>query len=383
MTLATYALRRLGARPLWTTLTVVACAILAALVGLLWTIDRSLRADWSPHEAFRLVVRPKGLAADGLPIAVQERLRQLPGVKAVTPFDLVSARWREDRGADNFQKAAVDAVPYLDVHVEASMPPEDRKAWLEDPTGCVVAQNLAKRVGFRRGDRVVLRLNAAPVVLELTVRGIIKCPRDAGLYFHRRSLEEKLGNLSRTDFFWVMAESAADVATLTRAIDDRFENSPSPTKTDTERQWQLEFVSMLGNVRALMTGIGIIAGLTVVLITSNTLAMSARERQSENALLRVLGFSRLHVSGLLVLESLIFGAGGGILGSGMGVLLLHVASTGLEATALAPVAALLVPRVDVLWLSVGSSLFLSAVAGTYPALAAGSGSLANQLRHMA
>ena len=165
-------------------------------------------------------------------------------------------------------------------------------------------------MGFRRGDRIVLRLNAAPVVLELTVRGLIKCPRDAGLYFQRRYLEEKLGNLSRTDFFWVMAESAADVATLTRAIDERFENSPSPTKTDTERQWQLEFVSMLGNVRALMTGIGIIAGLTVVLITSNTLGMSARERQSENALLRVLGFSRLRVSGLLLFESLIFGAGG-------------------------------------------------------------------------
>ena len=382
MTAVTYALRRLGARPLRTALTMAACAILTALIGLLWTVDRSLEADWSPHEAFRLVVRPKGLATDGLPIAIQERLQQLPGVKAVTSLDIVSARWREDRGADNFQKAAVDANSYLDVHAEAMMTPGDRKAWFEDPTGCVVAENLAKRAGFRRGDRVVLRLNAVPMILELTVRGIIECPRDAGLYFHRRYLQEKLGNLSRTGFFWVMAERASDVPTLTRKIDERFENSPSPTKTDTERQWQLEFVSMLGNVRGLMTSIGVIAGLTVVLITSNTLAISARERQSENALLQVLGFSRLRVSGLLLFESLLYGTGGGILGSGLSVLLLEAASSGLEATALAPVATLLVLRADVLWFSIGLSLLLSVLAGLYPALAAGSGSLAGRLRHL-
>jgi len=383
MTVGTYALRRLGARPLRTLLTMTACAILTALVGLLWTVDRSLSADWSPHEAQRLVVRPTGLVTDGLPIAMAERLRQMPGVKAVTTFDVVSARFREDKGADSFQKAAVDALPYLAVHAEARVTDEDRKAWVEDPTGAAVAANLAKRVGLRRGDRVVLRLNSVPVALELTVRAIIQCERDSGLYFHRRYLKEKLGDLSRTDFFWVMADRPGAVSDLTRAIDERFENSPSPTKTDSERQWQLEFVGMLGNVRALMTGIGVIAGLTVVLITSNTLAMSVRERSSENALLRVLGFDRLHVAGLLLLESLLYGVGGGLLGSGLTIGLLYVVASGLQATALAPVAALLVLRSDVFTLAAGSSLVLAGVAAAYPALLAGSGSLADQLRRLA
>ena len=128
MTAGTYALRRLRARPLRTLLTMMACAILTALVGLLWTIDRSLSSDWSPHEAQRLVVRPRGLGTDGLPIAMAERLRQLPGVEAVTSFDIVSARFRDDRGAAAFQKAAVDPLPYLDVHAEAKVTAEDRKA---------------------------------------------------------------------------------------------------------------------------------------------------------------------------------------------------------------------------------------------------------------
>lgn len=382
MTVGTYALRRLGARPLRTLLTMTACAILTALVGLLWTVDRSLSADWSPHEAQRLVVRPTGLATDGLPIVLAERLRQMPGVKSVTSIDVVSARFRDDRGADSFQKAAVDPLPYLDVHAEAKVTAEDRKAWVDDPTGAAIAENLAKRVGLRRGDRIVLRLNSIPVVLELTVRAIIQCRRDSGLYFHRRYLREKLGDLSRTDFFWVMADRPEAVSDLTRAIDQRFENSPSPTKTDSERQWQLEFVGMLGNVRALMTGIGVIAGLTVVLITSNTLAMSVRERSSENALLRVLGFGRLHIAGLLLLESLLYGLGGGLLGSGLTIGLLHVVASGLEVTALAPVAALLVLRTDVFTLAAASSLLLSGVAGAYPAILAGSGTLAEQLRRM-
>lgn len=382
MTVGTYALRRLGARPLRTLLTMTACAILTALVGLLWTVDRSLSADWSPHEALRLVVRPNGLATDGLPIALVERLRQMPGVKAVTSFDVVSARFREDRSADSFQKAAVDPLPYLDVHAEAKVTPADREAWAVDPTGAAVAENLAKRLGLRRGDRVVLRLNSVPVVLELTVRAIITCPRDSGLYFQRRYLKEKLGDLSRTDFFWVMADRPEAVSALTREIDARFENSPWPTKTDSERQWQLEFVGMLGNVRALMTGIGLIAGLTLVLITSNTLAMSVRERSSENALLRVLGFGRHHVAGLLLFESLLYGVGGGLLGSGLTIGLLHIVASGLQATALAPVAALLVLRSDVFTLAAGSSLLLAGAAGAYPAVLAGSGGLADQLRRL-
>ena len=382
MTVGTYAFKRLAARPFRTLLTMTACAILTALVGLLWTVDRSLEADWSPHEALRLVVRAKGVATDGLPIALAERLRQMPGVKAVTSFDVVSARFREDRGADTFQKAAVDPLPYLDVHAEAKVTPEDRKAWAEDPTGAALAENLAKRTGLRRGDRVVLRLNSAPVVLELTVRAILKCPRDTGLYFHRRYLKEKLGDLDRTDFFWVMADKAESVPVLTRKIDERFENSPSPTKTDSERQWQLDFVGMLGNVRGLMTAVGLVSGVTLVLITSNTLAMGVRERRPENALLRVLGFGRLHVAALLFLESLLYGAGGGLLGAGLTLGLLRIVASGLQATALAPVAALLVPSSDVFTIAAGSSLALSGLAGAYPALLAGSGSLTEQLRRM-
>lgn len=385
MTTATYALRRLRARPLRATLTIFASAILTALITLLWTVDRSLRAEWGPQEAQRLVIQPKGqaLLLGGLPIALRDRIRQLSGVKAVTPYDLISARWRDDRGADNFQKVAVDAIPYLQVHVEASVTAADRQAWLDDPTGAAIAEGLARRLGLRRGDRVVLRMNQVPVVLELTVRAIIRCKRDAGLYFHRRYLEEKVGHsASSTGFYWVIAETPADVPRLARAIDALFENSSSPTKSEPERQFQLNFISMLGNVQALLTGVGVVAGVTLVLVTSNTLAMGARERRTENSLLRVLGFSRARVCGLLLLESAFYGLAGGLLGIAGAAGLLQLLIGGLEGTTIAQVIALLRLDAGVGVKALGVSALLSLVAGAYPAIAAGSGSLASQLRNL-
>jgi putative ABC transport system permease protein len=367
-------------------LTVVAATILTALIALLWTVDRSLRTDWGPQEAQRLVIQPKtqALLLGGLPIALLDRIRQLPGVKAVTPYDLISARWRDDRGADNFQKVAVEAIPYLQVHVEATVSAEDRQAWLEDPTGAAVAEGLARRIGLHRGDRVVLRMNQAPAVLELTIRAIIRCKRDAGLYFHRRYLEEKIGkSASSTGFYWAIAETPADVPRLARAIDALFENSPSPTRSEPERQFQLKFISMLGNVQALLAGVGLVAGATLALITSNTLAMGARERRAEDSLLRVLGFSRMRVCALLLLESAFYGLAGGALGVALAAVLLQLLIGSLEGTMIAQVIALLRLDWGVSARALGASLLLSLVAGTYPAIAAGSGSLASQLRKLA
>ena len=142
------------------------------------------------------------------------------------------------------------------------------------------------------------------------------------------------------------------------------------------------FISMLGNVQALLTGVGIVAGVTLVLVMSNTLAMGARERRTENSLLRVLGFSRTRICGLLLLESAFYGLAGGVLGIAGAAGLLQLLIGGLEGTTIAQVIALLRLDAGVGALALGVSALLSLVAGAYPAIAAGSGSLASQLRNL-
>ena len=102
---------------------------------------------------------------------------------------------------------------------------------------------------------------------------------------------------------------------MTAEIERRLENAPVPIRAMSEKQWQLMFMEMLGNVQALLGGIGLATAFTLFLITSNTLAMSARERRGEAALLASL-VSRQTVLRLLVLEGAFFGVAGAVLAVG-------------------------------------------------------------------
>ncbi len=112
---------------------------------------------------------------------------------------------------------------------------------------------------------------------------------DNGLYVHRKYFENLTGDTGQVGMFWILAKSRPDVAKVTAEIERRLDNAPVPIRAMSEKQWQLMFMEMLGNVQALLGGIGLATAFTLFLITSNTLAMAARERRGEAALLRILG----------------------------------------------------------------------------------------------
>ena len=101
---------------------------------------------------------------------------------------------------------------------------------------------------------------------------------------------------------------------MAAAIDKMFENSDAPTKTLTEKQFQLQFMEMMGNVKFLINGISLIILFAVTLIVANTVAMSARERVTEIAVMRTLGFGRGHILGFILSESVLMSLLGGVLG---------------------------------------------------------------------
>src|SRR5206468_5512552 len=108
---------------------------------------------------------------------------------------------------------------------------------------------------------------------------------------------------------------AADVPKVNKAVDDLFRNSPQPTKTETEKAFQLGFLAMLGNVTAFILSICGAVVFAILLVSANTMAMSIRERTREVALLKTLGFTRRTVLGLFVSEAVVLALVGGILGS--------------------------------------------------------------------
>ena len=368
MTLATVARRHLSARPLRTALTVGAIGLSVGLLGFLVVLSDALQQDWSPMMGQRAIVMAKSSFFEKLPMAYLPKIVETPGVKDVAPFDFVLAFWRDSRPENQIPLNATDADSFIAVYAEAKIPPAEAEAWKRDPTGCVIGPLLADKFGWKTGQRLVLKAPVRGGVIETTVRAVMGYRLDNGVYLHRRYFEQLTGDEGRVAMFWIMAKSRDDVAPLTAELERRFDNAPYPIRAMTEKQWQLMFMQMLGNVKLLIGTIGLATAFALLLITSNTLAMGARERKGETAVLRVLGFPREAVFRILFFEALFYG----ILGAAFGMLLTRVFSRfvgdALDKSQLAGMGQLLQPRPETDLLVLGMAVGLALVAGVAPAL---------------
>jgi putative ABC transport system permease protein len=166
------------------------------------------------------------------------------------------------------------------------------------------------------------------VKLELTLRGIFTTavPNNA-LYFHWKYVEEGVPFAKgHAGTFGIMVDSPAHVNEVASKVDQMFANAPEPTKTETEKAFQLGFISMMGNVKAFILAISLAAVFTILLVAGNTMAMSIRERTREVAVLKTLGFRRETILGLFVGEAVAIALLGGIFGSLVTIVLLKGAS---------------------------------------------------------
>jgi putative ABC transport system permease protein len=362
------AVRHVTSRPLRSALTVTAIGLSAGLVGFLYLVNGALRNDWSENMGRRAMVMAKTSMFEKLPMAYLAKLEDVPGVQRVCPFDFLIAFWQNNRPENQVPFSSAPADAFLEVYMEAKIPADQVAAWKADPTGSVIGPILAKQHGWKIGDRIVLKAPVPGGVIETTVRGIMTYRLDNGLYVHRKYFENVTGDTGQVGMYWILAKSRPDVAKVTAEIERRLENAPVPIRAMSEKQWQLLFMEMLGNVQALLGGIGLATAFTLFLITSNTLAMSARERRGEAALLRILGFSRQTVLRLLVLEGAFFGAAGAVLAVGFMNLFARLVENAIIDTQWAGIGALLQADATMVAVVAGLSLLVAVSSSLVPAV---------------
>ncbi len=367
MNLATVASRHLRSRPLRTLLTVLAIGLSVGLMGFLILLAAALKQDWSPMMGQRAIVMSKTSFFEKLPMAYLPKLLEAPGVKDVAPFDFLVGFYRDNRPENQIPVNGTDADPLVKVYTEADIPKDQLAAWKEDPTGSLIGWMLLDRFGWKPGTRIVLKAPVKGGVVETTVRAVMGYHLDNGVYLHRRYFEQLTGDEGRVAMFWIMAKSRDDVAPMTAEIERRFDNAPYPIRAMTEKQWQLMFMQMLGNVKALIGSIGLATAFALVLITSNTLAMGARERRGETALLRILGFGRRAVLGVLLGEAALYGLFGSAVGMGLVRLFSSLIGAAMDKTQLQGLGQLLKPDLasDLTVLLLG--IALAVFSGVFPA----------------
>jgi putative ABC transport system permease protein len=317
MTLATLVARNAFRNKRRSVLTALSITFSLLLLTILMTIWRGFYIDQgAPDSALRIMTRHRVSLAFFLPGYYRDKIRTVPGVVHVVPMTWFGGKYKDDRPENFFAQFATDADEYMDVAADKQVPPEQVKAWQQDRTGCMVDQSLANKYGWRVGDRVVLLGSIFPTNLELTIRAIYTIdPPNNSLYFHSKYLEESVSWFKdRAGFYFTRVNSPGSVARASRAIDDMFHNLPEPTKSESEKAFQLDFIATLGNVKAFILGICGAVVFTILIVSANTMAMSIRERTREVAVLRTLGFTRRRILSLYLGESVTLALLGGLFG---------------------------------------------------------------------
>ncbi|MBO0910395.1 MAG: FtsX-like permease family protein [Acidobacteria bacterium] len=298
-------------------LTMMSMAFSLLLLSFLMSIWTGFYIDQgSAQSAARLVVRHKVSLANVIPSYYRQKIRSIPGVVHVIPVNWFQGIYKDQKPENFFARFGTDPDEFFDTYKELAIPPDQAEAWKKDRAGAVADAALAKKYGWKIGDRIVIDGDIYPIRLELTLRGLFttELPNNA-LYFNWKYVEEGVAFAkNNTGTFGVLVDSPKDVDNVAHAIDAMFSNAPEPTKSETEKAFQLGFISMLGNVKAFILVIALASVFTILLVSGNTMAMSVRERTREVAVLKTLGFTRQAILGLFVGESVAIALLGGLVG---------------------------------------------------------------------
>lgn len=305
-------------------LTVLSIAVSLVLLTFMMTLWHAFALDdGSAESAQRLVVRHRVSLTFNLPGFYREKIRAIPGVVSVVPVSWFGGIYKDQKPDNFFAQFGTDPEEFFKTFRDMEMPEDQVTAWQRDRQGVIVDDTLAKKYGWKLGDRIVLQGTIYPINLELNIRGIFHSqPDNKSVYFNAKYVEEAVDFFKgRAGTFSILAASPGDVSKIASTIDDMFRNSPQPTKSESEKAFGLEFVAMLGNVKAFILSICSAVVFTTLLVSANTIAMSIRERTREVAVLKTLGFTRRGVLGLFVSEAVALALAGGLVGASLGALM--------------------------------------------------------------
>jgi putative ABC transport system permease protein len=299
-------------------LTVISIAFSLLLLTLMMTVYRAFYLDpGSAESAERLIVRHKVSLANFLPLSYREKIRSISGVKHVVNETWFGGQYKDDKPENFFAQFGTDPQEIFSVLTDFHIAPDQLEAWQKDRAGCVVDAELAARHHWKIGDRITLKGVIFPFNLDLTVRGVFTAPEPSqSLYFNNLYIEEGYPKIKGLEgFYGVLADSPQSVAPVAKAIDALFRNTDRPTKTETEKAFQLNWIATLGNVKAFILSICAAVVFATLLVSANTMAMTIRERTREVAVLKTLGFTHRKVLGLFVTESVGLAAVAGLAGA--------------------------------------------------------------------
>lgn len=281
--------------------------------------------------ADRLVIINRTSIINPLPLSYRDKILRIPGVKVITHNNWFGGIYIEEKNF--FPQFVIDPENQRQVFPELIVPDDQWNAFLKDRQGAIAGKQVAERFRWKVGDRIPIKttLYGGSSVWEFNLDGIYhgKRPQDdeTQFWFQWDYFEEKVPESFKGNIGWYVLriDDPGDAPRIAKAVDTEFMNSPYETKTETESAFAAGWVKQFGNIRTLILSIGTVVFFTLLLVTGNTMAISVRERTSELAVFKAIGYSDRAILFFVLAEALTIA----VIGGAIGILLAQVVIPGL------------------------------------------------------
>jgi putative ABC transport system permease protein len=332
--------------------------------------------------ADRLVTINRTSIINTIPLSYRDKILRIPGVKYVTHNNWFGGVYKDEKNF--FPQFVIDPEYQRQVVPELIVPDDQWNSFVKDRQGAIAGAATAKRFGWKIGDRIPIKTTLyGGGAWEFNLVGIYhgKRPQDdeTQFWFQWDYFEEKLPAAMKGQIGWYVlrVENPDDSVRVAKAIDAAFANSPFETKTQTESAFAASWVKQFGNISFLILTIGAVVFFTLLLVTGNTMAISVRERTSELAVFKAIGFSDRAVLFFVLTESLVIALIGGLLG-----LLLAIVAVPALAKALNGLLPSLVLAPSILALGLAVAIAVGLISGLLPGISAMQMRVVNALRRV-
>ena len=367
-----------------TFLTVLGVTIAILAFGLLRTLVNAWYSGVEASSAARLVTRNSISLVFPLPISYKNRIRQVEGVKSISYGNWFGGIYIDEKHF--FANYAVDPKTYLEIYPEIILPPDQKAAVYRDRRAAVAGRKLAERYGWKIGDIITLKGTIFPGNWDFVLRGIYK-GRDRNVdetafFFHWDYLNETLkktapGRSDQVGWYMVEVSNPNMAAEIAVKIDQIFKNSLAETLTETEKAFTLSFISMADAIVVAIQLVSVVIIIIIMTVVANTMAMTARERIGEYAVLKTLGFGGFHISSLIFGESLLITT----IGSALGIILTFPTAK-IFHEQLSAYFPIFYVEIGTIYQDIGASIVVGLVAGVFPAWRAVNIRIADALRRI-
>jgi putative ABC transport system permease protein len=300
-------------------LTIGSFAVALFLFAFLTVVRDAFNRGADVAGADRLVIINRTSIINPLPLADRDKMLRIPGVKVVTHNNWFGGIYQDEKNF--FPQFVIDPENQRQVFPELVVPDDQWSAFLKDRQGAIAGARTVERFGWKIGQRIPIKTTIyGGGNWEFNLVGIYhgKDPKDdeTQFWFQWDYFQEHVPERIKGQVGWYVLRlnSPDDAVNVAKAIDNEFANSPFETKTETESSFAANWVKQFGNIQFLITSIGIVVFFTLLLVTGNTMAISVRERTSELAVFKAIGFSDRRVLFFVLAESLVIALFGGLLG---------------------------------------------------------------------